>query len=39
MHFSYLFMHGSLFDVEQKYPADEVCFNNNFEPFFQLVIL
>lgn len=39
MWFSYLFMHGSVFDAEQlKYPADKACFNNKFEPSFELAI-
>lgn len=39
MWFSYLFMHGSVFDAEQlKYPADKACFNNKFEPSFVLAI-
>lgn len=39
MWFSYLFMHDSVFDAEQlKYPADKACFNNKFEPSFELAI-
>ena len=40
IHFPYLFMHSSVFDTKQlKNPADKVCFNSQFEPYFELVIL
>lgn len=33
-------MHSSVFDAKQlKNPADKTCFNNQFEPYFELVIL
>lgn len=38
--FPYLFMHSSVFDSKQlKNHADKVCFNNQFEPYFELIIL
>lgn len=39
MLFSYIFMHYSVLNVDLKYHEDKVCFNNNFEPPFELIVL